>query len=228
MRIAELNADDRPRERLIKKGAESLSTAELLAILLRTGTSGTNVIDVARNLLAAAGGRLDILSRWSVEAMCRVGGIGQSKATAVAAALELGRRMEVERSLGAAPSISSSDAAYRLLIEKLGSDSREECWCLFMKKSCQLISCERTSQGGADVTEVNVSYIVRRALESQAALVILAHNHPSGDPRPSPADISLTSRLSKAMETFDIALVDHIILCEHSYYSFADEVEHKM
>jgi len=223
-----LNADDRPRERLTKKGAESLSTAELLAILLRTGKTGTNVIDVARNLLAAAGGRLSILSRWSVEAMCRIDGIGTGKAASVAAALELGRRMELERSCGVVPLINSSDAAYTLLREKISSDSREECWCLYLKRSCELIGCERASQGGTDVTEVNIKHIVKRALESDAAIVILAHNHPSGDPHPSQADISVTSRLQKAMETFEISLADHIIVCDRSYYSFADEVEHKI
>jgi len=223
MKIAELNADDRPRERLIKKGAESLSTAELLAILLRTGKTGTNVIEVARNLLAAAGGRLGILSRWSVEAMCRMDGVGPGKAATVAAALELGRRMEQERLYGMQPSVGSAEEAYRLLRDKFTSDSREECWCIFLKKSCQLICCERISQGGEDVTEVSIKYIVKRALESEASLVILSHNHPSGNPRPSRPDIQITSRLKEALDTFDITLADHIIACEESFYSFCDE-----
>lgn len=200
-----------------------MSTAELLAVLLRTGKKGTNAIDLARDLLEQASGRLGTLSRWSIEAMCRVDGIGPGKAASVAAALELGRRMERERSCGVVPVVDSAEAAYKLLRDKFTSDSREECWCIFLKKSCRLISCERVSQGGEAVTDVCIKHIVKRAIESDAALVILSHNHPSGNPTPSKPDVLATSRLRKALETFEITLADHIIACEKSFYSFCDE-----
>ena len=222
MKIKDLNADERPRELMLKSGAQNLSDAQLLAILLRTGNRSRNVLDVARDLLYSAEGSLNILSEMSLEKMCEVKGIGMDKAVTVAAAFELGRRLNFERDDGKVM-ITCASKAIRVLRPLFSSMETEELWCLFLKRSRRIISSERISSGGETLTEVNIKKIVRRSLDLKASAVILSHNHPSGNPKPSEADLKMTRKVKQALETFEIMLMDHIIVTEDDYFSFNDE-----
>lgn len=223
MKIKELSPEDRPREKMLEKGAGSLSTAELIAILLRTGTGKSNAVDTARKLLNMAGGNLTGLYSLSVEKMCGITGIGQGKAITVAAAIELGRRFGAETSRIEKISVTSPDMIYRMMLPKMKGLGHEECWVVYLNRANYITGCEQASRGGLDATTVDIKIIVRKALEKLASGIILIHNHPSGNPMPGTADINMTGRLKKALETFDISLTDHIIVCDDRYYSFADE-----
>lgn len=226
MKIKDLCADERPREKMLGKGASALSNAELLAILLRTGTEGRNALEVAQILLSAAGGSLTAASRMSVSELCRIDGIGTGKAVTIGAALELGKRLcsevpDVRKNI-----IHSPADVYRELSSVLRGLQHEECWILYLSRNNRVISREQLSVGGQSETIVEVKSIVRRALDLRASSLILVHNHPSGDPHPGNADIKLTLNLRKALDTFDISLLDHVIVSDGRYYSFADEMEY--
>lgn len=226
MKIKDLCADERPREKMLGKGASALSNAELLAILLRTGTEGRNALEVAQILLSAAGGSLTAASRMSVSEFCRIDGIGTGKAVTIGAALELGKRLcsevpDVRKNI-----IHSPADVYRELSSVLRGLQHEECWILYLSRNNRVISREQLSVGGQSETIVEVKSVVRRALDLRASSLILVHNHPSGDPHPGNADIKLTLNLRKALDTFDISLLDHVIVSDGRYYSFADEMEY--
>ncbi len=226
MKIKDLCADERPREKMLGKGASALSNAELLAILLRTGTEGRNALEVAQILLSAAGGSLTAASRMSVSELCRIDGIGTGKAVTIGAALELGKRLcsevpDVRKNI-----IHSPADVYRELSSVLRGLQHEECWILYLSRNNRVISREQLSVGGQSETIVEVKSVVRRALDLRASSLILVHNHPSGDPHPGNADIKLTLNLRKALDTFDISLLDHVIVSDGRYYSFADEMEY--
>lgn len=226
MKIKDLCADERPREKMLGKGASALSNAELLAILLRTGTEGRNALEVAQILLSAAGGSLTAASRMSVSELCRIDGIGTGKAVTIGAALELGKRLcsevpDVRKNI-----IHSPADVYRELSSVLRGLQHEECWILYLSRNNKVISREQLSVGGQSETIVEVKSVVRRALDLRASSLILVHNHPSGDPHPGNADIKLTLNLRKALDTFDISLLDHVIVSDGRYYSFADEMEY--
>lgn len=223
MKLKELNSDERPRERLIEKGAASLSNAELVAILLRTGTGRMNVVDVARELLKSGGNKLTAIMTMPPEKMCEIGGIGRSKAVTIAAAFELGRRCTLETSVEQKDSITNPKAVYRIMIPELRGLDHEECWGLFLNRANYIISKERFSSGGLDSTVIDTKTIARKALEKKATSMILVHNHPSGNPTPGTSDIRETRRLKTALETLGISLTDHVIVSEDSFYSFADE-----
>lgn len=226
MKIKDLCADERPREKMLGKGASALSNAELLAILLRTGTEGRNALEVAQILLSAAGGSLTAASRMSVSELCRIDGIGTGKAVTIGAALELGKRLcsevpDVRKNI-----IHSPADVYRELSSVLRGLQHEECWILYLSRNNRVISREQLSVGGQSETIVEVKSVVRRALDLRASSLILVHNHPSGDPHPGNADIKLTLNLRKALDTFDISLLDHVIVSDGRYYSFANEMEY--
>ena len=223
MKIKELCPDERPREKMMSKGAESLSNAELIAILLRTGTGGQNVVETARMLLSLAGGSLMTLSGMSADRMCAIGGIGRSKAVTVAAALELGKRCGTEDSTIEKVSVTGPDMIYRRILPRMKGLRHEECWIMYLNRANYVIGIEKASSGGLEATVVDVKMIVRAALEKLASGVVMIHNHPSGNPNPGTADIKMTERLKKALEMFEISLVDHIVVCDDMYYSFADE-----
>lgn len=223
MKMKDMCMDDRPREKMIMNGAASLSNAELLAILLRTGTGRYNAVDTARLLLQSAGGKLRDLSAMSIDKICAVEGIGRTKAVTIAAALEIGRRSCSDDSSIEKLSITSPQMAYRKMLPQMKGLLHEECWILYLNRANYVIAKEKVSSGGLDSTTVDVKMIARRALEKLASGAILLHNHPSGNPTPGNADISLTQKLRKALEFFDISLIDHIVVCDDRYYSFADE-----
>jgi len=216
--------DDRPREKMREKGASALSNSELLAVILRSGTAEMNVIDLARSLLAKGGGTLNGLSNMSIERMMgEQSGIGFGKASAIAAALELGKRYVLEDNTLSKESIISPEMVYKIMIPIMKGLKREECWALFLNRANYLITKELLSIGGLDKTTLDNKVIVKRALDNYAGNVILVHNHPSGNPHPGSSDIRATSSLKEALRPFDIALMDHVIVSDGCYYSFADE-----
>ena len=188
MKIKELSPEDRPREKMLEKGAGSLSTAELIAILLRTGTGKSNAVETARKLLNMAGGNLTGLYSLSVEKMCGITGIGQGKAITVAAAIELGRRFGAETSRIEKISVTSPDMIYRMMLPKMKGLGHEECWVVYLNRANYITGCEQASRGGLDATTVDIKIIVRKALEKLASGIILIHNHPSGNPMPGTAE----------------------------------------
>lgn len=223
MRLKDLCNDEMPREKLKSKGAETLSNTELLAILLRTGRGGTNVIDLAREILTAGDGTLSDLAMMSVDNLCKINGIGTSKAVTVAAAFELGRRVAIEMSSSHRISMSSPSTVYKVMLPIFRLLDHEECWILHLNKSNRLTHKEMITTGGLDSTIIDNRIILRKAIERKSTGIILVHNHPSGSALPSPADISQTRSLHKALKTCDICLLDHVIIAAGNYYSFADE-----
>lgn len=224
MKIHELCEDERPREKMLEKGAGALSKAELIAIMIRTGTGKKNAIEIARELLKTAGGSLTAASSMSIDSLCGIKGIGPSKAVAITAALELGKRfMEEASAAGRSPQICTPGKVYEVMLPIMKGKVHEECWALFLNRSNRIIGKERISSGGMTATTIDNRMLVRKALEKNACSIILVHNHPSGDPTPGIADISSTSALRHAVKTFDITLTDHVIISDDRYYSFADE-----
>ena len=223
MRLKELCLDDRPREKMLEKGASALSNAELLAIMIHTGTGNMNVVDVARTLLQMGGGRLNEVADMPLEKLCSVNGIGRSKAVTIAAAFELGRRCTMELAINEKVSVSSPKTVFRMMLPLLKGLDHEECWVIFLNRANYVIGKERMSVGGLDSTVMDVKSILRRALDRKASGVILVHNHPSGNAMPGQADIRQTSILKKALQTCEIGLIDHVVIAEDSWYSFADE-----
>lgn len=223
MKLKDLCADEMPREKLVEKGPEALSNVELLAILLRTGRDGANAMDVAREMLVDNGGSLSDLAQLTVKEMCRTCGVGPGKAVAIAAAFELGRRMEVEGVSVTRFAISSPRAVFRMMLPLLRGLDHEQCWILHLNKANRLIHKEMVSSGGMDSTVIDNRVIVRKALEWKAAGLILVHNHPSGSALPSMADITQTQELNKALKTCGISLIDHVVIAPGGYYSFSDE-----
>ncbi len=223
MKLKELCKDELPREKMIDKGSGALSNAELLAILLRTGTGRLNVIDVARELLKSAGGKLNNLMSMPPECLCQTDGIGMSKAVTVAAAFELGRRCYLEAAVEKKHSITKPREIYDIMRPILKGLDHEECWAIFLNRANYILAKERLSTGGLDSTILDAKTIVRKALEKKATSIIIVHNHPSGSPLPGNNDIRETGNLKKGLGTCGIDLMDHIIIADDCFYSFADE-----
>lgn len=223
MKIKELYLDERPRERLLKNGAESLSNVELLAILLRAGTRKMNAVELARSLLDDSQGQVGGIAAMSIDRLLGLSGVGPAKAATLAAAFELGRRCAGEKTAGSRKAVSSPKAVYKLMIPHMKNLTHEECWVLFLNRANHLICKEKMSFGGLESTLIDTKSIICKALEKKASGLILVHNHPSGNPLPGTADITQTRLLKKGLETCDISLLDHVVVAESSYYSFADE-----
>jgi DNA repair protein RadC len=223
MKLKELTKQERPREKMIARGASALTDVELLAILLRTGTARSNVVDVARELLRSGDGMLREVASMSLEKLRQVEGIGPSKAVAVAAAFELGRRLALEAGMETATRLDSPAKVYRIMLPLMRDLDHEECWVLFLNKSNGLLAKERMTTGGQDFTLLDRRVVIRRVIERKATSIILVHNHPSGNPLPSVEDINQTSELHRALSSCGLQLLDHIIVAGGSYYSFSDE-----
>ena len=221
MKIKEINEAERPRERLLLKGAEALGTAELLAILIRTGNGRKNAIELAYELMTVAGS-ITGLSAMSTDRLTAISGIGKEKAAVISAAIELGRRFAAETGSPEA-SITSPEQIYTLMRPLLKGIDHEECWVLYLNRSNRILCREKIFTGGLSSTTIDSNTILRKAIEKRADGLILVHNHPSGNPRPGEADIRETARLKKAAETFSISLMDHVIITDGCFYSFADE-----
>jgi DNA repair protein RadC len=191
--------------------------------MIRTGTGKMNVVDVARTLLSSAEGRLNAIADMPMERLCSVSGIGRSKAVTIAAAFELGRRCSMELAVPDKVAVSSPKVVFRMMLPFLRGLDHEECWAMFLNRANYVLGKERMSVGGLESTVVDVKAILRRALDRKASGVILVHNHPSGSAMPGQADIRQTAVLKKALQTCEIQLVDHVVVAEDSWYSFADE-----
>ncbi len=223
MRIKELCPDERPREKMRLRGAKALSNAELLAILLGSGTGGRNVIDVARELMTSAGGRLSLLSIMPLERLVSHKGVGEARAITIAAALELGRRAFEEKVVVDKRAITSPEMVYQYMLPQLKNLDHEECWVLYLNRANFLIGREMITSGSLESTLIDTGRILRKAIEKQCSYVILVHNHPSGSPRPGQADIYQTEVLRKALSAVEIRLADHVVIAEDSFYSFSEE-----
>lgn len=220
--IQDWATEERPREKFITRGAESLSDAELLAILIRAGNKDENAIELGRKILRAAGNSLNSLKKFNYNDLKKFRGVGQGKALSILAAFELGRRCGIEGAQQQ-PQIYSSKLAAAVAIPMLCDLRHEECWVLFLNKSNRLIGKERISSGGLDATVVDVRVILRLALEKNSCRIILVHNHPSGNRMPGDTDKLQTIKLKNGAAVCEIKLVDHIIVAGNEYFSFADE-----
>ncbi len=222
MKIKELSPEDRPREKLLAKGPEALSTAELLAIVLRTGAGQKNAVDMARELLNLAGHSLLALSAMSIERLTAINGIGKDKAASIMAVMELGRKLFCESSATNGISITGPEMIYNLMAPGMRGLDHEECWVIFLNRANYILSKERLSYGGMSSTVIDIRIILRKILEKKASGIILVHNHPSGNSRPGKADICQTEHLKKALEPFDVSLIDHIVISDNQFFSFSD------
>lgn len=208
---------------MLDKGASSLSNAELLAIMLRTGTGRNNVLEVAQTLLRRVDARLDDLAAMSVEVLCETTGIGPSKAVTLAAAFELGRRWFSEEGVAKRSKVSSPKDVFRMMYPLLKGLEYEECWAVYLNNANQCLGKDRLSTGGVDSTVLDSKILIRRACEKKATGVILVHNHPSGSAMPSVADINRTKSIRSALKACEMSLVDHVVIGSRNYYSFSDE-----
>jgi DNA repair protein RadC len=221
IKITEWAPSDRPREKLIEKGAAALSDAELLAILISSGTKSKSAVDLGRELLALAGNNLNSLGRLDITDLRSLPGIGEAKAVTIAAALELGRR----RKLAEAPEngqIKSSADVFNIFHPLLSDLTHEEFWILFLNRSNKPINRMKISQGGISGTVTDVRIIMKKAVENLASGLVVCHNHPSGNNNPSESDIQITQKIREAGTLLDVQLLDHIIIAGSAYYSFAD------
>lgn len=223
MKLKELCADEMPRERLLSKGPDALSNVELLAILLHSGTSTMNVLELARCVLQNAGGTLRGVCSMSVDKLQETDGVGPGKSAVLSAAFELGRRLSEEKYMASDKTMSAPKAVYRLMSPVLRDLSHEECWVLYLNSRNMLIGKEKVNVGDDRSTVIDNKAILRRALEKKACGIILVHNHPSGNSLPSLADINQTQMLKRALGTCEISLLDHVVIGGDGYYSFADE-----
>ncbi len=214
--------EDRPREKLLLKGKTTLSEAELIGIILGSGTAQMSAVDLAKQLLSEVNHDLNQLARLSVRDLMKFKGIGEAKAIGIVSALELGRRRK-ESEIQKNPKISSARLAYDLMKGDLMDLPYEEFWILLLKRNNELIRKVKISIGGISGTVVDPKVIYKHALAEMASFVILIHNHPSGNPKPSHHDRQLTKKLQEAGKFLDLPIVDHIIFCDHEYYSFADD-----
>ncbi|MFZ4633097.1 MAG: RadC family protein [Saprospiraceae bacterium] len=213
---------DRPREKMLLKGKLALSDAELVAILLGSGLPGENAVALAQRILASADHNLHELGRRSVDELQRFRGVGEAKAVTIAAALELGRRRQLS-DLRDRPRVTTSRDAYNAIATLLTDLHHEEFWLLMLNKNNEITARTRMSSGGAAGTVVDLKMIFKTALDARATAIIAVHNHPSGSLSPSQADVELTRKLRKAGEVLDLPLLDHLIVSERGYFSFADE-----
>ncbi|WP_167596260.1 RadC family protein [Leeuwenhoekiella sp. ZYFB001] len=220
--IKQWSLDDRPREKLLQKGKDALSDAELVAILIGSGSRNESAVALSKRILASVDHNLNALGKLSVSQLMKFKGIGAAKAVSIAAATELGRRRQTDKA-EEPTKITGSHAVFRLLQPILGELPHEEFWILYLNNSNKVLHKHQLSKGGMTGTLVDVRLVLKLALERGAVSLILAHNHPSGGLRPSEADKAITSKLKTAAASLDIKVLDHLIITENSYFSFADE-----
>ncbi|MCW5909466.1 MAG: DNA repair protein RadC [Cyclobacteriaceae bacterium] len=222
LNIREWSPEDRPREKLLLKGTTALSEAELVAILIGSGTTKTTAVELAKKVLLLGRNNLNELARLSVKDLMKIKGIGEAKAITIVAALELGRRRKTQDT-EEKPKISTSKDAFDLIQGELMDLLHEEFWVLLLNRTNQVVKKKRISEGGVSGTVADPKIIYKLALEDLASGVIVAHNHPSGNLKPSQSDIDLTHKLKEAGRMLEIQLLDHLIIANQKYFSFADE-----
>jgi DNA repair protein RadC len=222
LNIKSWSPEDRPREKLLLKGTSALSDAELVAILIGSGTPKISAVELSRKILLQGNNNLNELARLSVKDLMKIKGIGEAKAITIVAALELGRRRK-EQDPEEKPKINSSKDAFDLLKGDVMDLPKEEFWVLLMNRANRVIKKKRVSEGGVSGTVADPKIIFKLALEELASGLIVAHNHPSGNLQASQSDLDLTKKLKEAGKFLEIQLLDHIIIANQKYLSFADE-----
>lgn len=220
--ILSLAEEDRPREKLVSKGKESLSEAELIAILIGSGSRELSAVELAKVILSYVDNDLNLLAKLSISELQTFKGIGEAKAISIMSALELGRRRKAS-----APTkhhyIKKSQDAYECITPQLMDKPTEEFWVLMLTRNNKVLHKRCVSQGGFSGTIADPKVIFKRALEDMASGIILVHNHPSGNLKPSSADLRLTKKITEAGQLLEIPVLDHIIFTDDAFYSFSDE-----
>lgn len=219
--IKEWAEDDRPREKMINKGVSSLSDAELMAILIGSGTKNETAVAISQRILSSVNNNLNELGKFTLKDLTKTKGIGIAKAVTIMAALELGRRRKISEALNR-KQISSSTDVIEIFQPLLSDIPHEEFWVLLLNRANKVIDRIRVSEGGFTATVVDVRKIMQIALENHAIGLILCHNHPSGNHNPSDDDIRITTKIREASNTLDIKLLDHIIVTNNKCFSMAD------
>lgn len=214
--------DDKPREKLVQNGKSVLSDAELIAILIGSGSRNESAVALSKRILASAENNLNELGKLSIKQLTEFHGIGEAKAVTIIAALEIGRRRRDGEVLKITK-INSSRDAFELLQPRMGDLGHEEFWILYLNNGNKVLHSALLSKGGLTGTLVDVRIVMRQALELGAIALVLAHNHPSGTLKPSKGDRDVTAKLKRAALALDITILDHIIVTEKDYFSFADE-----
>jgi DNA repair protein RadC len=220
--IKHWSEDDKPREKLMLKGKQVLSDAELVAILIGSGSRNESAVSLSKRILASVDNNLNALGKLSLKQLMEFKGIGEAKAISIAAALELGRRRRAEETVEL-KKITSSKAVFEIMQPLIGELPHEEFWILYLNNSNKVIHKSQLSKGGITGTVVDVRLIFKLALEYNATSIILTHNHPSGKLEASSADKEITQKLKLAGEQLEIRVLDHIIITENGYFSFQDE-----
>lgn len=219
--IRDWSEEDKPREKLVNKGGAVLSNAELIAILIGSGNRDESAVALSKRILASVGHNLNELGKLSVNKLMQFKGIGEAKAVSIAAALEVSRRRKLEVT-GKITYIKESKDGFELLYPLIGELQHEEFWVVYLNNSNKVIHKFQLSKGGITGTVVDVRLVLKRALELGAVGLVLAHNHPSGALKPSAPDKHITKKLRAASEALDIKILDHLIITQHGYFSFAD------
>ena len=220
--ITQWAEEDRPREKMMLHGVSALSNAELLAILIGSGNTEESAVELMRKVLADYSNNLNELGKASIDELCRYKGIGPAKAISILAASELGKRRKEEKVEERVTILSSKDV-YECFYPLMCDLPTEECWVLLLNQASKVIEKVKIGAGGLNATAVDVRCILREALLKRASAIALCHNHPSGSIRPSREDDRLTQQVNQASQCMNIRLVDHVILTDGAFYSYADE-----
>ena len=221
IKIKDMSAEDRPREKLLEKGAAALTVSELLAVIIGGGTATQTAVELMRNIMSDCEDSLVNLSRMTIGDLMQYKGIGEARALSIVAAAEIGRRRLDER-VSDKQTFTSSKVIYDYMQSKIQDLDHEQSWALLLNNSMRLIRCVNLSRGGISETAVDARQIMKHALLAGATCFILIHNHPSGSVRPSNIDNELTQRVKRAGDTMNIRMVDHVILTDGDYYSYAE------
>ena len=222
LRITDWALEDRPREKLLAKGIQSLSDAELIAILIGSGSRNETAVELSKRILADVSNNLNELGKLSVNDLQQYKGIGEAKAISIVSAMELGKRRKISEILEK-KQVSSSKDIFELFVSVIGDLPHEEFWIVFLNRSNKIIDKLKISQGGVSGTVIDNRIILKHAIDKLASGMIICHNHPSGNKQPSTNDIEITKKLSEAGKYMEINVLDHIIIANNTYFSFADD-----
>lgn len=214
--------EDKPREKLLTKGAKSLSDAELIAILIGSGNTNESAVELAKRILNSTQNNLNELGKKSIGDLTKFKGIGEAKAISIIAAMELGKRRKLAEVIEKTK-ISGSQDVFDYMQAFISDLQHEEFWVLYLDRSNKIMEHTKISQGGVAGTVIDVKIILKNAVHKLVSSIIICHNHPSGNLNPSDADIKITKKIADAAKLFDINILDHIIIGDNKYYSFADE-----